>query len=665
MKQLSLMIDLNRCIGCCTCIVACRNFHEIVDHANAMPNDMPYYLRVESRRTGQYPDVGVDTWVVPCQHCPEPQCMASCPVEAINKDPETGIVRIDKETCTGCNAEPGKFVVEKQKDSPCRVNCPAHIHVQGYVGLASQGKYHEALKLIKEDAPLPGVLGRVCPHPCEGACKRGDIDSAVSINAVKRFVADLDLSSDTPYVPELKKKKEEKVAVIGSGPAGLTCAYYLAREGYQVTTFEKAPVLGGMLANAIPSYRLPLEVVEAEIQVIGQMGVTMKTGIEIGKDVTIEDLRKEGFKAFFIAVGTQNGKGLGIEGEELDGVYTGLDYLRKVKLGESFTLGKRVAVIGGGNVAMDAVRSVRRLGAEDAFILYRRDVDQMPAGKDEIEECQEEGIPLSTLATPVRFIGENGRVNAIECIKMQLTEPDESGRSRPEPIAGSEFKVEVDAAIIAIGQEADWTCLTPECACKVTEGGTMGVDSLTCQTDDPDIFAGGDAVTGPRTVVEAIAAGKQAAISIARFISGVDLREGRDKEWTPVEEVQKEKYDPAPRTQMPRVAPEARLKNFEEVQQGLTEEMTSQEGKRCLGCGACCIQACPYGVIQFHGQEGHSHKCDLCIDRVHTGQIPVCVEVCLTDAIAFGECELIRQEAREKGLATVDWLMKESHLYVK
>ena len=665
MKQLSLMIDLNRCIGCCTCIVACRNHHELVDHVQAMPNEIPYYLRVESRRSGTYPDVGVDTWVVPCQHCPQPACMASCPVDAINKDPQTGIVRIDKDTCTGCNAAPGKFFLEKQKSSPCRVNCPAHIHVQGYVGLAGQGKYREALELIKKDAPLPAVLGRVCPHPCEGACKRSEVDASVSINAIKRFVADLDLNSETPYVPEIKDRKDDKVAVIGSGPAGLTCAYYLAQEGYRVTIFERAPVVGGMLVNAIPSYRLPLAVVEAEIQVIRQLGVAMKTGVEIGKDVTIEDLRQDGFKAFFMAVGTQKGKGLGIDGEDMDGVYTGLDYLRKVKLGEGPPLGNRVAVIGGGNVAMDTVRSARRLGAEDVFIIYRRDVEQMPASREEIEECQDEGIPFKALTHPVRFIGENGRIKAIECIKMRLGEPDENGRSKPEPVAGSEFIMEVDAAITAIGQEADWTCLTPECSCKVTERGTMGVDSLTFQTDDPDIFAGGDAVTGPRTVVEAIAAGKQAAISIGRYIRGVDLREGRDKDWIPVEEVQKEKYDPAPRAEMPHVAPDIRVKNFNEVQQGLTEDIALQEGKRCLGCGSCCIQACPYGVIQFHGQEGHAHKCDLCFDRVHTGHVPVCSEVCLTDAIAFGECELIRQEARDEGLMVVDWLMKESHLYVK
>jgi NADPH-dependent glutamate synthase beta subunit-like oxidoreductase len=656
---------LNRCIGCCTCIVACRNYHELVDHANAMPNEIPYYLRVESRRTGKYPDIKVDTWVVPCQHCPEPQCMASCPVDAINKDPQTGIVRIDKKTCTGCNAVPGKFVIEKQKSSPCRATCPAHIHVQGYVGLAGQGKYQEALKLIKEDAPLPAVLGRVCPHPCEGACKRAEVDAAVGINAVKRFVADLDLNSETPYVPEIKNKKDDKIAVIGSGPAGLTCAYTLAREGYQVTVFEKGPILGGMLANAIPSYRLPPEVVQAEIQVIRRMGVTMKTGVEIGKDVTIGNLRKKGFKAFFLAVGTQKGKGLGIKGENMGGVHTGLDYLRKVKQAEAPPLGNRVAVIGGGNVAMDAVRSARRLGAKNAFIIYRRDVEQMPASREEIEECREEGIALNTLTHPVRFVGENGRIKAIECVKMRLTEPDESGRRRPEPIPGSEFTVEVDAAITAIGQEADWTCLTPECACKLTESGAMEVDPLTFQTDDPDVFAGGDAVTGPRTVVEAIAAGKQAAISIDRYISGFDLKEGRDKAWIPVEEVQKEKYDPAPRAQMPRGHADARVKSFEEVQQGLTREMASQEGKRCLGCGACCIQACPYGVIQFHAQNGHSHKCDLCFDRVHIGQVPVCSEVCLTDAIAFGECELISQEAQHKGLAVVEWLMKESHFYVK
>ncbi|MDY7076934.1 MAG: FAD-dependent oxidoreductase [Chloroflexota bacterium] len=664
MKQLGMTIDLNRCTGCKTCVVACRNCHELLDFAEAMPNEMPYYLRVESRLTGTYPHIAVDSWVVPCQHCPEPVCMLSCPEGAISKDAETGAVLVDKDTCTGCNAVPGKSGVEKQNTSPCKIECPAHIDVQGYVNLAAKGKYREALQLIKEASPFPAVCGRVCHHPCESGCNRDEIDDPVAIHSIERFMADLDLDAGERYVPGIKDAKDDQVAIVGAGPAGLTCAYYLAREGYQVTVFEKSAMLGGML-TLIPSYRLPHKVVEAEIQVIRDMGVTIKTGVEIGQDTTIAQLRQKGFKAFFMAVGTQECKDLGIEGEHLDGVHRGLDYLRQVRLGEPVSLGKRVAVIGGGNVAMDAIRSARRLGAEKALILYRRSLEEMPSRVEEIEECREEGISIKFLTQPIRFTGENGRVKGIECVKMQLGEPDESGRARPEPIPGSEFTIEVDGVITALGQEADWSCLTDECACTLTEWGTMDVDPVTLQSDDPDIFAGGDAVTGLGTVVAAIAGGRQAAISIDRFIRGLDLRLGRDKEWVAVTEPQKEVYDPAGRARMARLEPKVRLQGFDEVQQGFTEEVAVQEAQRCLSCGCACIQACPYDVIQFAAKEGLAHRCDLCFDRIHRGETPVCVEVCLTDAITFGEVELLKQNAIDQGYAVVDDLSKEAILYVK
>jgi NADPH-dependent glutamate synthase beta subunit-like oxidoreductase/ferredoxin len=665
MKQLTLMIDLNRCTGCRTCIVACRNYHEIVDHATAMPNEIPYFLRVENRSRGTFPDLAVDTWVVPCQHCGEPNCVGACPEGAISKDPETGIVRIDEDICNGCNVAEGEVSADKQLTSPCKAECPAHMNVQGYVALVAKGKFQEALKLMKEDNPLPAICGRVCDHPCESSCSRGEIDEPVAINAIKRFVADLDLHAETRYVPKIKKKKDDKVAVVGSGPAGLSCAYFLAREGFQVTIFEKAPVLGGMLTTGIPSYRLPQNLIEAEIQIIRDMGVDMKTGVEIGKDLTVEQLRREGYKAIFIGIGAQECKTLGVEGEDLEGVHPGVDFLSKVNLGEAPKLGKRIAVIGGGNVALDAVRSARRLGGEEACIIYRRSRDERFAIAEEIKECQDEGIPINTLTQPVRFIGENGRVRQIECVKMQLGEPDESGRRTPEPVSGSEFTIEVDAVITALGQETDWACLTPECACQLTDWGTMNVDPLTLQSDDPDIFAGGDAVTGPRTVIEAIAAAKEAAISIDRFIRGEDLREGREKEWAVAAEVQKEKYHAAKRAQMPVLEPEERVNNFDEVQLGLTEETAVEEAKRCLGCGCACIQACPYDVIQFDLKAGISHKCNLCSDKTHVGELPVCAEVCMTDAITFGEYNLIRQSALADGQTIVEDLSKESLLYVK
>ncbi|MBM3302438.1 MAG: FAD-dependent oxidoreductase, partial [Deltaproteobacteria bacterium] len=391
-----------------------------------------------------------------------------CPESAIAKDPRTGVVLVDSEKCNGCNALVGKSGPEKQETSLCKVGCPAHIDIQGFVSLAAKGKFQEALQLIKLASPFPSICGRVCPHPCESECYRDQIDKPVAIHAIERFLGDMDLKAKKRFMPEIKPKKREKVAIIGSGPGGLTCAYYLAQEGYRVTIFEKEKALGGMLRTSIPSYRLPHDIVDAEVKMIRNMGVVMKIGVEVGKNKTIAQLRQDGFKAFFIAIGAQESLRLGIPGEDLNGVYRGLDYLRQINLGKPVRLGERVAVIGGGNVAMDAVRSARRLGAIKPFILYRRGLEEMPSSPEELKQCREEKIPIKTLTQPVRFFSNNGHVKAIECIKMRLTEPDESGRRRPEPIPGSEFTVKVDAVITALGQESDWCCLTPECACSLT-----------------------------------------------------------------------------------------------------------------------------------------------------------------------------------------------------
>jgi NADPH-dependent glutamate synthase beta subunit-like oxidoreductase len=411
-----------------------------------------------------------------------------------------------------------------------------------------------------------------------------------------------------------------------------------------------------MLAMAIPSYPLPPEIVEAEIQLIRNLGVIMKTGVEVGKDKTIAQLREEGFKAFFIAIGTQECLRLGIEGEDLKGVYRGLDYLRSIKRRESLALGKDVIVIGGGNAAMDAVRSARRSGAENASILYRRNLAEMPARPDEVEECREEGISFRPLTQPVRFIGENGRVKAIECIKKSLADPDESGRRRPEPIPDSEFTIPVDAVITALGQEADWACLTPECACTLTPWTTLKVDPLTLQSEDPDIFAGGDAVRGPRSVIEAIADGRQAALSIDRYIGGQDLRLDREVPLKAIKTPQKEKYDPSPRSRLPRLKAEERVKNFEEVQKGLTKTMAIQEAQRCISCGSCCIQACPDDAITFDQKIGKIQKCNLCYHRVMNGLYPACADnVCLAHCIYFGDPVEIEQKILEKRKMRGGW----------
>jgi len=529
-----------------------------------------------------------------CTACGE--CVNVCPVETPNLFDES--LRQSKAAYKLYpQAMPGAFAIEKKGVAPCKAGCPAHPSVQGFIALIEEGKYREALDLFKQEHPFPGVCGRVCHQPCEKMCTRSEVEQPIAIRSLHRFLADKELSEKNFFVPEKKTEKEEKVAIVGAGPAGLTCAYFLAIEGYQVTIFEKLPVLGGMLTVGIPSYRLPRDVIEAEIQVIKDLGVQFKTGVEIGKDITIAQLREEGFKAFFIGIGAHECKDLGIEGETLEGVYPGVEFLREVNLGNRVSLGDRVAVIGGGNVAMDSVRTALRTGSKKPFLIYRRSEAEMPANQEEIDECREEGIDIMTLSNPVRVIGGNGRVTAIECIKMALGDPDESGRRRPEPISGSEFVIEVDTVIPAIGQESDWACLTPECACSLSDWGTLQVDPVTLQTDDPDIFAGGDAVAGPSTVVAAIAAGKEAAVSIDRFIKGEDLKINREKEMTPVLDIDTTQAVWTKRQDMPLRSPKERVKNFNEVQLGFDETAAGKEADRCLSCGICsecyqCVTAC-------------------------------------------------------------------------
>jgi NADPH-dependent glutamate synthase beta subunit-like oxidoreductase len=615
------MLNEYECMGCHACEVACKQEHglgvgpKVIQAIERAPYFKPLF----------------------CHHCEEAPCALACPEDAITKDPKTGVVLVDSEKCNGCNAVVGKSGAEKQQTSACKVGCPAHIDVQGFVSLAVKGKFQEALQLIKLASPFPSICGRVCPHPCESDCKRDQIDKPVAIRQIERFLGDLDLKAKKRYVPEIKAKKKEKVAVVGSGPAGLTCAYYLAQEGYKVTIFEKAKILGGMFTAGVPSYRLPRNIVEAEIKMVRDMDVTMKTGVEVGKDKTVAQLRKDGFKAFFLAVGAQESVRLGIPGEDMDGIYRGLDYLRQLNFGKPVRLGERVAVIGGGNVAMDAVRSARRLGSEKAFILYRRGLEEMPSTPEEIKQCRQERISIKTLAQPVRFISNNGRVKSIECVKMRLTEPDESGRRKPEPIPGSEFRVKVDAVITALGQESDWCCLTPECACTLTGWGTMKIDPLTLQSDDPDIFAGGDAARGPRTVIEAIADGRQAAVSMGRYLRGENLRLARETEWKVIEEPRKGKYDPIARARMAYLEPKKRVKNFSEVQKGLTKGVTVQEAKRCISCGTCCVQSCPYDVMQFNQEVTKAVKCDLCVEKRQKNEVPACYAICPTRCIFWGD----------------------------
>ena len=668
MKQKSIMIDLARCIGCKTCIVACRNGKELIEHAEALPNALAYYLRVEAKVHGTYPDLSLDTWVVPCQHCKDPGCLSACPYGAITKDTQSGVVHIDPEKCTGCEFNAKMGVENKTVPSPCKVSCPAGLNVQGYVQLVKQGKYEDAVKLILQRVPLPGVLGRVCPHPCEDVCRRAEVDQAVSIRELKRAAADaVDFSTLT--VPRIKENGI-KIAVIGSGPAGLTAAYNLRLKGYAVTIFEALGVLGGMLRVGIPDYRLPNEVVDREIDYLLRHGIEAKTGVRFGEDQTLEGLAGDGYAAVLLGIGLQRGVNMNIPGNDNDGVLDAIRFLREVNLGERKQVKTRAVVVGGGNVAIDAARAAKRLGCPEVTVVYRRTEDEMPAYAEELAGAKQEGITFVELAAPVEVMAKNGVVTGLRCIKCELGMPDESGRPRPVPIKNSEFTVECDTVIPAIGQRMDATWRSGEPGLAITARDTFHVSGQ-MQTTLPHVFAAGDAVRGPATVIHAIADGHRAAEAIDRFARGLPVApvltevEGATVENYVWKAVASGTCGTAPRQTATYLDPEERATCFLEECSGLTEDQVAAEAERCLNCGCSCMQSCPYDVIQFDGTAGISHKCDLCNERITTGQKPICVDVCMTDALTFGEYELLKQDALDKGREIISELSKAAHLYIR
>ena len=478
--------------------------------------------------------------------------------------------------------------------APCKATCPAHIPVQGYIKLASEGRYQEALELIKKENPFPAVCGRICNKACEAACTRNIVDSSVAIDDIKKFIAEKDLDAEHRYVPKLLNQigrpYTEKIAVIGAGPAGMSCAYYLAVKGYPVTVFEKEKELGGMLTLGIPSFRLDKAVVKAEIDILKELGVEFKTGVEVGKDVTLDALRAEGYKAFYLGIGASKGSAIGCKGEELAGVYTGIDFLRAVNLGEKPELGKHVAVIGGGNVAIDVARSAARLGAESVTVVYRRSEDEMPAAEDEVAEAKAEGVKFMFLAAPAEILGEV-KAEQLKLELMELGEPDAKGRRKP--VGTGKFEtIPATAVISAIGQKIDLSGIADF---KTEKNGTVIVDKQSYQTSIPDVFAGGDVVTGPKFAIDAIAAGKEASISIHRYVHpGQTQNLGRDNRDykaldTSTVAVSIGSFDTAPRQKAPEAPSAEALKTFRDLRGTLSEEQMKKEAARCLGCGCAVI----------------------------------------------------------------------------
>ena len=414
------------------------------------------------------------------------------------------------------------------KKPKCRIGCPIHNDIPGFIRLLREGQVEAAYWKDRETNSIPAVCGRVCPQEfqCEGSCIRAKMDEAVAIGMLERYLSDWMIANHKNMLQPCALPQSKKVAIIGSGPAGMSAAFYLAHAGYPCTIFEQLPLLGGMLAVGIPAYRLPREVIAKEFAALRSCGVTIVSGVGIGREKTLAQLRAEGFAAVFTAVGAHQSRKLGVPGEELAGVIHGVDYLRRVNLGEQLDLGRRVVVVGGGNVAIDCARTALRSGSDQVFILYRRSLEEMPASKAEIHHLQEEGVGIEMLAAPVAIHGTGGRLTRIECIRMVLGECDASGRCRPVPVTGSNFMIEADAVIPAISQDVDVTAYAGQ-EVTMTRWGTLVTDPLTMQTSIPWLFAGGDAVLGPQTVAKAAYQAKEAAISITRYLEGEELKAGR------------------------------------------------------------------------------------------------------------------------------------------
>ena len=503
--------------------------------------------------------------------------------------------------------------------APCKTACPAHIAVQGYLKLAAQGKYKEALQLIKRDNPFPAVCGRICNRRCEDACTRGTIDQAVAIDEVKRFIAQQDLNAETRFVPEKVIPKvdgefEEKIAIIGGGPAGLSCAYYLAEKGYRPTVFEKEKQPGGMLMHGIPEFRLEKDVIEAEIDVLRALGVEFHCGVEVGRDVTIPELREQGYKGFYVAIGLQSGGRLGVPGEDAEGVKAGIELMREVNLEGKKELSGRVVVIGGGNIGADVARTALRCGAEKVSLYCLEDYDSMPMGVEDRTECEEDGIEIHAGWGQTEILAENGKCSGIrfrKCLSVRNAE----GRFAPTFDDNTTEEVPCDMVLYCIGQKVDWKGLLTGTAVELNPNGTAKADPVTYQTAEPDLFVGGDVYTGQKFAIDAIAAGKQGAVSLHRWVQDATLTIGRDKrEFIELDKnnllLEEASYDNTPRQRIG--YNETLRKTFKDGRVAFTEEQVKAETARCLGCGASvvdpnkcigcgiCTTRCAFDAIHLH-----------------------------------------------------------------
>jgi len=495
---------------------------------------------------------------------------------------------------------------ERCGSAPCRLACPLMTDIEGFITLATSGEYEEALKLIKQANPLPLVTGRVCVAFCETKCRRGAADEPLAIRLLERFIADYDQYSSSPYVSEVKPNTGHKVAIIGGGPAGLSATYFLAMQGHAITIFDKNDHLGGMLRYGIPEYRLPKQVIDREIVTISKLCSEIRYNTCLGTHFTISDLKKQGYEAILIAIGCQIEKRLGIAGENSVGVFTGLEFLHKIASGHKVDLGKRVAVVGGGNTAVDVARTALRLGTGDINLLYRRSQSEMTAISEEVKRAQQEGVRIHFLVAPARVQTKDDQIDSLECVRTALGEPDSSGRRAPRPIPGSEFSLKADTIVLATGQTVDAQLLPTDI---LNPAGYVSVKAETMATPIQGIFA-----SGPATVVEAIAGGRRAAAHIDQYLSDQPSALLTGSLAHEIEELPRinvrlsEEIEPFPRVKVSTLPLEARKASFSEAELGLAEEMTKREADRCLKCGSCalCWLLCPDGAIT--SKEGGNGK---------------------------------------------------------
>ncbi|MFX1272708.1 MAG: FAD-dependent oxidoreductase [Promethearchaeota archaeon] len=536
-----------------------------------------------------------------CNGCGD--CVSDCPIEVPNEF-DQGIGFRKAIYIPFPQATPNTHTIDKRGHAPCYTNCPAHVNPQGFTALMRRGENEKALRLVRDAIPFPGSLGRVCPALCEEKCERSSVDDPVSIRNLHRWLYDNEREQGVYKVDAPVIDKKDRVAVIGAGPAGIACAEKLARLGYPVTIFEKREEAGGLLRYGIPAHRLPRDVLANEIKIVEDMGVKILYGKEI---TSIKSLLNKGFKAVFLGTGAPISSKLRIKNEDSNGVYHAIDFLDRVNRGEKVRLGYNVAVIGGGNAAIDAARVAKRLGVKNVTIIYRRSRAEMPAIHSEIDDALEEGIELKVLTNPVECIESKGRLVGVTCIEMKLGEPDDSGRRRPIPIPGSEFSIPFENMVIAIGQRADPK--GPHAELEVTEWGTPVVDPVTLQTSMENVFAGGDLATGPGLVVEAVGQGNAAAESIHRFLQGEDLKSGRPETFLEFasEDVRRARFGVHPRAPMPKISIYNRRTTFKEVETGFDAETAIFEAGRCLNCTVCsecmeCVEACQREAID-HSQK--------------------------------------------------------------